>query len=147
MFQTIEPEGTNSAQEEEEWESIDMAVDSGAIETVLGENDVASVEVKEGLAYKRGVKYEVANGTVIPNLGEKKFQGVTEEGVANSLTAQVCDVNKALLSVRKMTKAGNKVVFDDGASYIENKASGQKIWMREENGMYILKVWVKRAPF
>ena len=59
----------------------------------------------------------------------------------------MCDVNKALLSVRKMAKAGNKAVFDDGASYIENKASGQKMWMREENGMYILKFWVKKAPF
>ena len=60
---------------------------------------------------RRGVEYEVANGIKIPNLGQKQFTGYDEAGVEREVTAQVCDVNKALLSVSKMCRAGNKVVF------------------------------------
>ena len=65
-----------------------------------------------------------------------------------SMTAQVCDVNKALLSVKKVVAAGNKVVFgDDEGSYIENKATGERMWMEEEGGMYVLSLWVKSGGF
>ena len=47
-----------------------MAVDSGASETVLPEEDLPSIELKEGEAKRKGVQYEVADGTLIPNLGE-----------------------------------------------------------------------------
>ena len=87
-------------------------MDSGATETVIDEGSIQHVEATEGAAYKRGVKYEVANGVRIPNMGEKKFQGVTEEGALRHITAQVCEVNKPLLSVSKVVVAGNRVVFD-----------------------------------
>ena len=76
--------------------------------------------MKDGPASKRGVKYEGANGVRIPNLGEKKFVGISEESVSRGLTAQVCDVNKVLLSVRKVVAAGNRVIFDDEGSFIED---------------------------
>ena len=57
--------------------------------------------------------------------------------------AQICDVTKALLSVKKMTGAGGGVTFDEAGSYIEHKATGRKMWMREENNMFVLGLWVK----
>ena len=69
--------------------------------------------------------------------------GTSEEGTERNMTAQVCDVNKALLSVKKVVKAGNRVVFDEDGSYIEDKQTGEKMWMEENNGMYILKLWVR----
>ena len=92
-----------------------MAVDSGATETVVGEEMLAMIETKDGPASKRGVEYEVANGVRIPNLGEKKFEAVTEDGIERNITAQVCEVNKALLSVSKMAKSGHRVVFQSNA--------------------------------
>ena len=62
------------------------------------------------------------------------------------MTVQVCDVNQGLLSVSKAVAAGNKVVFDSDASYIENKSSGEKTWLKAEGGMYTIKMWVRR-PF
>ena len=59
-----------------------------------------------------------------------------------NITAQVCDVNKALMSVKKLVAAGNRVVFDQEGSFIEDKATKEKMWLREENGMYMLKLWV-----
>ncbi|MDA8582758.1 hypothetical protein N9L68_00965 [bacterium] len=147
-LETIEPEGLRSVVEGE-WELLEFAVDSGASETVIHEEMVKSVAVREGPASKRGVKYEVANGVRIPNLGEKKFSGSSEEGIQRTLTAQVCDVNKALLRVRKVVAAGNRVVFDDEASYIEDKRTGEKMWMQEVSGMYMLKLWIPKSstPF
>ena len=101
IIQTIVLEGINAVHTAEGWECIEVAVDSGATETVVGEDMLMSVELKEGWASKNGVQYEVANGDRIPNIGEKQFQGTTEEGVTRNITAQVCDVNKALLSVKK----------------------------------------------
>ena len=101
----------------------------------------------EGNASRRGVEYEIANGVRIPNLGEKSFAGWTEEGMKRDITAQVCDVNKALLSVRKVVRAGNRVVFDDAGSFIQDKRTGEKMWMKDKEGMYVLNVWVKASGF
>ena len=102
----------NAIQPPPEWEPIDFAVDSGASETVMSEGLVRSVEVTPSAASLRGVKYEVANGEHIPNLGEKHLRGFTDqEGFPRHVTAQVCDVSKPLMSVAKLVKTGNTVVF------------------------------------
>ena len=49
------------------WEEVEMTVDSGASETVIGEDMISAVELKEGAACRRGVMYEVANGVRIPS--------------------------------------------------------------------------------
>ena len=124
MLTTIEPDGIRAIQGSGEWEELELAVDSGATETVLGEEMLATVETKPGLACKRGVEYEVATGEKNPNLGEKKFVGYSSEGLARKMTTQICEVNKALLSVRRVASAGNRVVFDDSGSHIEDKQTG-----------------------
>ena len=141
----IGPEGMNRV-EEQEWEEVDLAVDSGTTETVVGESMLPGVETRPGEASRRGVQYEVANGQRIDNLGEKRFTCVGEEGYECNMKAQVCDVNKALLSVRRLTQAGNKVVFDPNGSYIEDTSTGDRMQLREKGGMYMLKLWVQR-PF
>ena len=45
---------------------------------------------------------------------------------------QVCDVNRALLSVRGCVQAGNRVVFAASGSYIEDEASGEAMPLREQ---------------
>ena len=78
---------------------------------------------------------------------EKHFQGYTDEGLQRSLKAQVCDVNKALLGVHKLVQAGNRVVFEDSGSYIEDWDTEEKIWLHEKGGMYVLKMWVRGEGF
>lgn len=146
-FMTIEPEGFNTVDCHEEWEQVEMAVDSGASETVLSVDQLQGVELKEGAAYRRGVQYEVANGVRIPNLGEKVFKGVTAEGLQRTITSQVCEVNKSLLSVSKCVKAGNRVVFDEEEAYIEDKKTGDRMWLEATGGMYALKLWVRKTGF
>ena len=60
----------------------------------------------------------------------------------------VCDVSKALGSVSQMCKTGHRVVFNppwsDQGSYIELIETGERIWLHEEGGLYVLKT--KVAP-
>ena len=77
-------------------------------------------------------------------MGEKTFKCLTAEGILRNMTAQVCEVNKALLSVKRLVAAGNTVVFGSrNGSFIEDNDTGERIWLEEEsNGMYALTVWV-----
>ena len=61
------------------------------------------------------------------------------------MTAKVCDVNKALHSVRTLVQAGNKVIFDKEAGYILDEETGEEMLMKEQDGMYMLKLWVKTS--
>ena len=143
----ITPVGVNAVEEAQEWEEVEMAVDSGATETVVGEDMIRGVETKAGEATRRGVQYEVASGELIPNLGEQNFLAYGEHGQVRAIKAQVCEVNKALLSVSRMVQAGNKVVFSSSGSYVEDEGTGERIPLREQGGMYMLKLWVKNQTF
>ena len=130
-----------------EWEEIEMAEDSGASESVVNEEQLIGVETLEGEAKKRGVQYEVADGALIPNLGEKKHVAVSDTGVSRHMKSQVCDADKALLSVHRCVQAGNTVAFAASGSYIEDAASGEVMPLKEQGGMYMLKLWVKAQGF
>ena len=80
IIRTIEPETVNSVTTKNKWEVIDLAVDSGASETVISEDMLPNIPIKQEDARRRGVQCEVANGVRIPNLGEKKFQGIPRKG-------------------------------------------------------------------
>ena len=139
---TITPEVLSSIGEDG-WEKVELAVDSGATETVIAEDMILSAELREGNATRRGIQYEIANGHRIPNLGEKRFVGTSEEGIRRHITAQVCEVNKGLLSVRRMVQSGNTVVFNERGSYIEDNKTKERMYMQERNGMYMLQLWTK----
>ena len=132
-------------------------MDSGSGETVVAEDDLPEVETKESWGSKHGQTYEVANGDEIHNKGEKRFIAHMElvdgsDSGPRGVTAQVCDVHRPLMSVKRVCKNGNRVVFDDEGSYVENKRTGEKMVIEEDDGDYVLDVWVKvgqdeEAPF
>ena len=66
--------------------------------------------------------YQLADGSLIPNRGEKSFPGITEEGVARRLKAQVTDVDRPLTSVAQVVQNGGRVEFDKKGSYVEGGA-------------------------
>ncbi len=57
------------------------------------------------------------------------------------MTFQAALVAKPLGYVKKMCTSGHRVVFDDEGSYIQNKATGETNWLREEHGNYVLDIW------
>ena len=60
----------------------------------------------------------------------------------------ICDVSKALGSVSQMCRIGHRVTFnppwDGNGSYIEHIETGEKMWLEEKGGLYILPA--KVAP-
>ena len=51
-------------------------------------------------------------------------------------------VTKPLGSVKNICAAGHVIVFDDDGSFILNKSTGETNWLREEDGNYLLDVWM-----
>ena len=65
MLQTMQPASLNTIRSDG-WEEVLMAVDSGAIETVIGEDMAVSAVLKESEGSRRGIEYKVANGKAYP---------------------------------------------------------------------------------
>ena len=63
-----------------------------------------------------------------------------------AMTFQAAPVAKPLGSVKRICQAGHYVIFDEDGSYIVNKATGESNWLMEQNGNYMLDVWVP-PPF
>ena len=134
-------ESVRGLEDVDEWEELVMTVDSGAGATVVGKHQGKAVAA---INPRPDIKYEVADGTHIPNLGEKSFAAYTNDGVIRSMTAQVTEVNKALLSVSKLLSTGHRAVFDPQLSYIEHCESGEWFPMEESNGTFALRLWVHK---
>ena len=127
------------------WERVPVTVDSGAIDSVIPKRVAKGVPVKQTEASRRGLKYRAANGTSIANEGEKSLRGYTNEANLVDMSMQVANVTKPLGSVRAMLKAGNRVVFDEGDSFILNKATGVRTNIEDRNGAFVFDIWVPRG--
>ena len=93
-------------QNEEEWEEVKIKVDSGAVDTVGPRSLGKGFPLLETEASKQGKFYRAANETKI------------------GIDVQIAEVKKTLGSVRRICEAGNRVVFDEDGSYVENKSNG-----------------------
>ena len=76
------------------------------------------------------------------NRGQRRLQGKTEDMKDIVLTYQVTDVRRILAAVRKICAAGNRVVFDDDGSFIQNKATKEITQVYQRNGTYAFDMWV-----
>ena len=59
------------------------------------------------------------------------------------VTAQVADLTQPVMAVRKMTKAGYRVIFDEQGSGALNKVTSEWIPMDEEEDAWFLDMWVR----
>jgi len=127
------------------WEKITVTIDSGAVDSVGPRTMASDIGIKDTPASRAGLKYRAANGTPIDNLGEKSIQGVTKQGNKVGMTFQIADVRRPLGAVRAMLAAGNKVVFETGNSYIQDKTRTIKTPIEERNGAYVLHLEAEGA--
>lgn len=134
-------------EQEGNWEKLEITVDSGAIDHVLPPNKATKFEIKETAASKNGRNFTAANGSTIKNYGAKEVKGKTDKGTDATIVFQVAGVTKPLGAVRRLTKAGpmgNRVVFDEDGSYIEDKRSGQRTTIVDTGKDYIVEMWVEK---
>ncbi len=113
------------------------------MDTVVNKSTCPGVPREDSRASKLGLKYEVANGEIVPNEGQNRLEGFTDDGVPIGVTAQVAGVNKPLMSVMRTCRSGNTVVFDDDGSYVYNKASGIVSQIKDDGCRYLFPIWVQ----
>ena len=125
-----------------------VIVDSGACASVMPTGWCEHVPIRETQQPKSGEFFRAANGQKIHNHGERVVSMMTREGAMRDMSFTVCSVTKALGSVSQMCRAGNRVVFNPlwhpEASYIEHEGTGERLWLEEQGGLYVLQA--KVAP-
>ena len=126
----------------DEWEKLTAILDSGASVTVVPPQVGRDYEITRGEDAIAGVRYEIADGNEIPNLGAKLLPVMTREGTWRSLRAEVADISRPLQTVRSLIKTGHRVVFcggDDGNfHYIENIITGEINAVEDDGSNYLM---------
>ena len=120
-----------------EWVQIDVVMDSGAAESVAPSSIAPWLDIKESEGSKFGRKYLSASGEVLPNLGEKNLDVVTEEGMAAKTTFQIADVTRPLCSIARVCDKGNQVVFHAEGGYVEDR-HGNRSHFERKNNIYMM---------
>ena len=105
-------------------------------ENVMGQQMAPGTAIKPSVDSCSGVQYTTANGSSVPNRGEKEVKVVTSEGQKCVLRMQVKDVTKALMSVSSICDAGHRVVFERAGGYIEHEATNTWTQFKREDGVY-----------
>ena len=126
---------------------VELTIDSGAAEHVVGPGQLPHVKVRPSPAGADGVTYVMANGSRTANQGEQHIKAITDVGHTCTFRAQVTNVKRPLMSVSRICDGGNRVVFESGGGYIQNKTSGVKIPFKRDRNVYRLSVTVPRTGF
>ena len=131
----------------EEWEVFESLMDSGASNSVTMPETGVGVPLEPSEGSRAGQVYLSANGTKMPNRGEKKFEVQTEEGMDFTMLYQCADVVKPLTSVSQICDAGsgrNFVVFTATGGYVWHADQGTYTSFARKDDLYKLRTWIKR---
>ena len=131
-----------AANEKPQWERVVLTVDSGASDTVIPPSVACNIPLVNTL--KTGIEYEVANGGVVTNLGERqaKVRIGKESSKHLLMNFQVVEINKPLLAVSRIVDAGHKVMFTKDDPHIA-LTSCEKILMVCNGGTCEIEVWIE----
>ena len=123
---------------------IAAVVDSGAEANALPSGMASWLPLKPSVASRAGKVFRGAGGDPIPAEGERVTIGKTAEGQARKVTWEVCPVKRPLLSVAKITKAGNMVHMTEQEAYIKHLRSGQITKLRRERNVWMMDMWIRK---
>ena len=71
-------------------------------------------------------------------------KGQTAEGHTKGISWEVCPVKKPLLSVPRLTEAGNVVKIGKNKAIIINRKTKQATHLRKERKVWLLDIWLWR---
>ena len=118
--------------------SIDLTIDSGAAETVTGQDQFPEFATLNSSTYER-TSYILPSGAELKHHGEKRVKILTKEGSRCTVRMQVTDINKSLMSVSRICDTGHRVIFDSHGGFIEHIQSGQKTAFERKCVVYVLR--------
>ena len=139
---------TGPSGEGEELIEVELTADTGACDTVMPRSMAAHIPIQPSRQSLKYMMYEVADGNEIPNLGERRCVMWTETASeARKINLQVADVHKALLSFSRCADMGFESRFGRRAGALIDEESGEVIPLQRKGNLYVLKCWLKAAPF
>ena len=147
ILQEVDEEPVYKAENEDEYEELEIAVDSGASDNVIGESMLKTHQTLEGKKSKLGgpAKYSMADGSIQYNQVQKVFMAETDTGLTGVMAVQIIDgCETALWSVTKLMDAGHQVVYHSDGSYIVNKETGTYANMHRKGGMMFVKLHTRK---
>ena len=136
--------GTESGVSQTDGKRVELTIDSGAAEHVVGPQDLPHLPTGTS---RKHIQYTMANGQKTSNKGEKHVKAVTRDGHEISFKAQVTDVHRPLMSVSRICDKGHRVVFESHGGYIESLTTGERIHVRRDHNVYRLQVDVPESGF
>ena len=103
-------------------------MDSGAYDTVCGEDLIGGNEIKESPMSKAGGTYSGPNGSKIKNKEFTTLEGKTAEGYQLTFRTQVGEgMKQMLISVKNAVNTGNMVVFGASRKALRELADAEAI--------------------
>ena len=130
------------------WERVTMTADTGAVNHVVMPTVAPHVKLQDTPASLAGASFTGAEGSKMPNLGQKDVTGVTAEGLSVEMSWQVAGkLRRNLAAIGKICSkgSGNRAVFEDDSGYIENKVTKAVIPMTKVGNLYEFDIWLPRT--
>ena len=120
-------------------------VDSGASDTVIPLSVACNLSLLH--SPRVGIEYEMANGGVLTNLGERQGKVIMsrDSDAPFLMSFQVVEVHKPLLAVSRLVAAVHEVHFDKENPHII-LSTGQKHPMLCNGGTYEVEIWIENPP-
>ena len=94
-------------------------------------------------ASKAGKHFNGPGGEKIYSKGRRITPGVTTEGQKRRISWEVCPVKKPLISVARLSDAGNKVTMSRNEAYITNKRTGEVTHLRRVRNTWVPDMWIR----
>ena len=123
-----------------QYKCIEAVVDSGAEETVAPRGAFPGPARPSAMS-RAGACYRTASGVPVPNLGELDVQFFTNEGFAAEIPFQLADIERPLIAVSALAKAGNVVELHAKGGRITHH-TGKVTNLERRGGTYVLRMWV-----
>jgi hypothetical protein len=120
------------------WTRVDFILDSGASDSAIPPNLLEDHPLLENQGYD---SYSCANGTVVPNHGQRSVNLKLQSGEQMSARLSVTEIVRPLLSLGRCIRAGNTIVLKENGSYLQTK-QGKKTPVYWRDGVLKIPVWV-----
>ena len=84
--------------------------------------------------------YVAANGGRLKDLGAKKLNFKTQNGLNRTVKFRTTNVMKPLISVGKLTRTGHDVRLRSNRPHVKCP-TGEVIPVKEANGIFVIELW------
>ena len=111
---------------------VRVTMDSGAAGLVLPETIIPCVKLERKTSPQ---KFVAVNGEQSRDVGEKRTQFKTKEGVRVCIMFRSASVTKSLISMQKVVRAGIVVVLVEKNPHIRNIRDGKTMKLDVNNGV------------